>query len=418
MKKYDVVIIGSGPAGLGSAFKLIESNPKLKILLLEKEKICSGGLLNDCKQNYTFPIGFTESYWQKEEAEKYLEEVKTHLKPNILKKENITKYQLRAEKVGVKLLDIKQAHIGTDKSVFLIRDLLAKLGNLGVEVKLKSEVLEIEKDAVITDSETYSYKKLIIAPGRMGFSFLQRIMNNFEINYVDNIVDIGIRVETKLENYDIVKDYYDPKFYFPNKVRTFCTNSGNAYVTMEKYHKFNIVNGHALSKDKGENNLVNFAMLRTIGLKKPVRSGQVFATYLARVSNEIGGGLPIMQRIGDFVAGKRSKIEHFNDDLFDFKPTCKACAGDITLAAPSKVMRDLWNSLKLLNDISPGLLHPSTILYYPEIKMYANRPEFVDEYFRVNENMYMIGDGAGTSRGITGAWASGIRAAIGILGSE
>jgi len=27
----------------------------------------------------------------------------------------------------------------------------------------------------------------------------------------------------------------------------------------------------------------------------------------------------------------------------------------------------------------------------------------------------MVGDGAGTSRGITGAWASGIRAAEGIL---
>ena len=47
--------------------------------------------------------------------------------------------------------------------------------------------------------------------------------------------------------------------------------------------------------------------------------------------------------------------------------------------------------------------------------MYANKPVFVDRYFRASRNLYMIGDGAGTSRGITGAWASGIRAAEGIL---
>jgi len=33
----------------------------------------------------------------------------------------------------------------------------------------------------------------------------------------------------------------------------------------------------------------------------------------------------------------------------------------------------------------------------------------------VREGYYIIGDGAGTSRGITAAWASGIRAADGIL---
>jgi uncharacterized FAD-dependent dehydrogenase len=54
-------------------------------------------------------------------------------------------------------------------------------------------------------------------------------------------------------------------------------------------------------------------------------------------------------------------------------------------------------------------------MYYPEIKMYANKPAFLDNHFRVTENVYMVGDGAGTSRGITGAWASGIRAAEGIL---
>ena len=74
-------------------------------------------------------------------------------------------------------------------------------------------------------------------------------------------------------------------------------------------------------------------------------------------------------------------------------------------------MRHIWAALKKLDTIVPGVLHPSTIMYYPEIKMYANKPVFLDRHFRVSGNVFMVGDGAGTSRGITGAWASGIRAA-------
>jgi uncharacterized FAD-dependent dehydrogenase len=73
--------------------------------------------------------------------------------------------------------------------------------------------------------------------------------------------------------------------------------------------------------------------------------------------------------------------------------------------------------MKLLDTIVPGLLHPSTIMYYPEIKLYANRPAFEDGHFRVRPGLYLAGDGAGTSRGITAAWASGLRAADGILES-
>ena len=69
----------------------------------------------------------------------------------------------------------------------------------------------------------------------------------------------------------------------------------------------------------------------------------------------------------------------------------------------------------MLDTIIPGVLHPSTIIYYPEIKTYSNKPNFINEYFMVKEGYYIIGDGAGTSRGITAAWASGIRSVQGIL---
>jgi uncharacterized FAD-dependent dehydrogenase len=417
-ESYDVIIIGSGPAGLGAAFHIAENSGK-SVLLLEKTKISSGGLRNDCKQNYTFPVGFSTEHWSEEEADNLLNEVADHLKPDYVQQRNLGVYVKRAENLGVKLLNIKQAHVGTDKAKGLIANLIAQLKDMGVTVALETEMSDIDYDnrtIILASGDRIKFTDLVLAPGRAGYSWLQKIITSLEVNYSDNVVDVGVRIEAKEEYYPIVKDYYDPKFIFPGRVRTFCTNSGSAYIVKEKYEKYYSVNGHAYSTDKEPNGLVNFAMLKTITLTDPVVSGHQFAEILGQMAMQLSGGQPMMQRIGDFRLGKRSKKETFNDDLYTFKPTLvNATPGDLSLAVPSKILRDIWRSMKLLDTIIPGILHPSTIIYYPEIKTYAIRPDFIDRYFKVKENIYMIGDGAGTSRGITGAWASGIRAADGII---
>lgn len=417
---YDIIIVGTGPAGLGAAFTLSEHAPRLSILMIDREKVCSGGLLNDCKQNYTYPIGFAVDNWTSDEAERLLPLVEKCLQPTIKGIHNLSVYQRRAERIGVTLLDVRQAHVGTDRSQDLIRRLRSELETRGVRFLLEKEVTDVLDDAtgtgvILEGSQTVRGRKVVVAPGRKGFGFLQQVMERMGIDYIDNVVDVGIRIETAQDNYPIVSDYYDPKFLFPDGVRTFCTNSGHARVVIERYQGFSLMNGHSLSAAREGNKLVNFAMLKTIGLKDPVRSGQQMAVYLGRLAHEIGGGKPLMQRVGDFRMGKRSTLETFNDDLYAFPPSCPVTAGDLGLAVPAKIMRHIWAAMKKLDSIVPGVLHPSTIMYYPEIKMYANKPAFVDRHFRVSGNVYMIGDGAGTSRGITGAWASGIRAAEGIV---
>ena len=143
MQTYDCVIVGSGPAGLGAAFELLAAKPDLRILLLERETVSSGGLRNDCKMNFTWPIGFPVEYWEKDRSASYLERVERFLEPEILAQKNLSTYERRASRIGVELLMIRQSHLGTDGGLKLIKTLLARLEAAGVEVSLEEELLSV-----------------------------------------------------------------------------------------------------------------------------------------------------------------------------------------------------------------------------------------------------------------------------------
>ena len=83
MEKYDVIIVGTGPAGMGAAFSLLEMKKDISILMIDKAPVSTGGMRNDCKMNFTYPIGFPFEYWDEATADRYLEKVKAFLKPDI-----------------------------------------------------------------------------------------------------------------------------------------------------------------------------------------------------------------------------------------------------------------------------------------------------------------------------------------------
>jgi uncharacterized protein len=223
MNSYDAVIIGTGPAGLGAAFELLARRPDLSVLVLDKNEFSSGGLRNDCKMNFSWPIGFPEGCWSRKQAESYLERVEAFLEPHIMEKRNLSIYARRAEKIGVSLLEIRQSHLGTDGGLELIKRLVARLADLGAEVSLGEKVVSIDADRRVAVAQKgartreIAYRALVVAPGRGGFAFLKDVMSAAGVSFTDNAVDVGIRIETRIEHYPIVKDYYDPKFLFPKK---------------------------------------------------------------------------------------------------------------------------------------------------------------------------------------------------------
>ena len=117
MDGYDVVLVGTGPAGLGAAFTLRERRPELSVLMIDMETYSTGGLRNDCKMNFTYPIGFPTENWGREEAEHYLELVKRELEPTILPKTNLLRYRKRAERLGVDRVLVHRAGQSREEAI-------------------------------------------------------------------------------------------------------------------------------------------------------------------------------------------------------------------------------------------------------------------------------------------------------------
>ena len=67
--------------------------------------------------------------------------------------------------------------------------------------------------------------------------------------------------------------------------------------------------------------------------------------------------------------------------------------------------------LEALEKLAPGIYSRHTLLYGVEVKLYSNRIELSPEMETGVRNLFTIGDGAGVTRGLLQASASGIVAA-------
>jgi uncharacterized FAD-dependent dehydrogenase len=215
---------------------------------------------------------------------------------------------------------------------------------------------------------------------------------------------------------DVTTINWDPKFHIITKtyddfVRTFCV-CNHGFVVEEVYDNFVGVNGHSMRDKLSEN--TNFAFLVRVELTEPVENTSEYAASIANIANTLGGGKPIIQRLGDLKKGRRStwrRLERSN-----VKPTFNCVTpGDIAMALPHRVVVDIIEGLEALNHVMPGIASDSTLLYAPEIKLYAMRLKVDKNMQTPIDGLYAAGDGAGVSRGIVGAAATGIIAARNIL---
>lgn len=460
--KYDVVIIGAGPAGLFSAYELITKNDKLKVAILDKgfrvqRRVCpmnkngvpcqncnpcailagygGAGTFSDGKLNFIPRLGKSDltKYMPESAAYKIIDETEeifnkfnmdASVYPSNMDEANEIKKKVAI--AGAKLLLIKQKHLGSDHLPEYIDGICDYLESKGVTLIDRADVTDIKTINEFNHEVTYVTGKnstilncnnVIVAPGRTGAKWIQELADKYQIPYLSQSIEIGVRVEVRKEIMEeITNVIYDPTIFiktdtYGDEIRTFCTNPGG-FVAKENYYGYICVNGHALKEIKSNN--TNFAFISKVNLTEPVTNTRLYGESIARIANVLGDGKPVIQSLKDLKNGRRSEWHRINKGFIE--PTLKDCvAGDLALVLPHRIISNILEGLETLDKIIPGVANDDTLLYGPEIKFFSNEIETDNNFKLENDNIYFIGDGAGKAGNIVTAAATGLVAARDIL---
>jgi len=284
-----------------------------------------------------------------------------------------------------------------------------------VEFKPKADIkgLIVKNGAVegveASNGEKFFGKYVIVAPGRSGAEWLQSEAQALGLKTLNNTVDVGLRVEILASVMEeLTEVLYEPKFIyysksFDDQVRTFCVAPYGEVIT-ESYDGILTVNGQSYAERKTEN--TNFAILVSTTFTEPFKEPIAYGKYLARLSNLLSGGVMI-QRLGDLESGRRSTSERIARSVVI--PTLKnSTPGDLSFVLPYRYLADIREMLQALDEISPGIHSRDTLLYGLEVKFYSSRLQLSNHLETKIHNMFTIGDGAGVTRGLVQASASGV----------
>lgn len=455
--KYDVIIVGAGPAGIFSALELTQQN-NLNVLILDRgldidQRKCpssrgfechhcepcavlsgwgGAGAYSDGKLTLSTEVGgWLNQYVSTKELEDLIDYV-DHVYLNFGADktvyggdaETVDEIDRQASLAGLKLLHQRIRHMGTDECLEILRRMRAKLGEKIVfQPKTDVQGLIVENNVVkgveTTTGEKFLGKYVIIAPGRSGAEWLQTEAQLRGLKTVNNPVDVGVRVEVLASVMEkLTKALYEPKlvYYskqFDDQVRTFCV-SPYGEVTTESYDGVLTVNGQSYAERKTEN--TNFAILVSTSFTEPFKEPIAYGKYVARLSNLLAGGV-MVQRLGDLVSGRRSTPERLSRSVV--KPTLKnATPGDLSFVLPYRYLSDIREMLQALDVIAPGVHSRDTLLYGIEVKFYSSHLQLSNNLETKVQNMFTIGDGAGVTRGLIQASASGIIVAREIIKRE
>lgn len=272
---------------------------------------------------------------------------------------------------------------------------------------------------LVTSKGTYRAPRLIAAPGRAGAEWFADQCRKLGLPLHNNQVDIGVRVELPaLVFKDITDAMYEAKLKYQTKlyrdiVRTFCMNP-YGYVVAENTDGIITVNGHSYEDPALASDNTNFALLVSNRFTEPFNEPYKYGKAIASLSNMLGGGV-LLQRLGDLEDGRRTTFHRMEKSFV--KPTLDATPGDLSLVLPKRHIDNIVEMLHVLDKLAPGTANSDTLLYGVEVKFYSARLELSSNFETRFPGFYSIGDGAGITRGLSQAGASGLHAARAVLAS-
>ena len=427
--KYDVIIVGTGPGGIFSAYELTNLRPDLKVAVIEagnelkkrrcpidgeKVKSCikckscaimsgfgGAGAFSDGKYNITNDFGGSlyEYIGRKTAIDlmKYVDQINLDFGGEGTKMYSTagTSFKTLCVQNKLKLLDASVRHLGTDINYVVLQNLYSKLSK-SVDFFFNTPAQAIEKTEecyrVVTKKGTFEGTECIVSVGRSGSKWMETVCRDLDIGTKSNRVDI---YEGKIV-------YRTEKF--EDRVRTFCMNP-NGIVVTENTNGIVTVNGHSFEDPEKKTENTNFALLVAKHFSEPFKDSNGYGENVAKLSNMLGGGV-IVQRFGDLERGRRSTHNRIEENTV--RPTLSATPGDLSLVLPKRILDGIIEMIYALDKIAPGMANDDTLLYGVEVKFYNMEVELDENLETKHKGLYVIGDGSGVTHSLSHASASGV----------
>lgn len=444
----DIVIIGAGPSGIFTALALLKNKPGARIVLVDagmpieqrscpKERTgrCVGckpcrittgfsgaGAFSDGKLSLSAEvggdlpdligfdtvqnaIGEVDAIYLAFGADEHVEGAGAA--------EEVKEIRRRAIRAGLKLVDCPIRHLGTECAQQIYGRIEEHLRQAGVDLRFRTVCRDIvvdggrcvgvELEGPDGASERLLADRVVVATGRRGADWLEKLCARNGVEHEPGVVDIGVRVELRNEIMERVNNVlYESKLIgYPNpfrdKVRTFCQNPGG-FVSQENYADgLAVVNGHSYKDRKSDN--TNLAILCSHRFSYPFDQPIAYAQKIGELANMLGSGSILVQRFGDICDGKRSWPEDL--ERSNVRPTLPdAVAGDITNALPYRTMTSIINFMLAVDEAIPGFAAEETLLYAPELKFYSNRVKLGEGFETSLPGLHCLGDSSGWTRGL------------------
>ncbi len=451
---YDVLIIGSGPAGLFAADQLLTGG-KHRVLMVERGKpmrsrVCPPGPGCDCRtcdvlegdggagsfSDGKITLSATRGTHGRqlftEGQDKLLTMVGDTIRRLVPEGVDYTPVETLSamaghESAGLRFEAYPLLHVGSDGVRRFGERYCAELVARGLMLMSATEAITLTvvdgqaRGAVVADRRTgrqttVNADAVIVATGMMGTVWLEEQLTPLGVAMLTGPADIGIRVETTAAALDpFIAEFYDFKVAHTSpagiSVRSFCVN-GHGFIVNEYHRPLGVraVNGHSfLDRQSAQSNLAVLATIDTTVHPDP----KAYVRQLARDINAGGDGYPVIQRLDGFLGDRAT-----GSDQGVIPSNPKVRPGRLEQLLPAVVHEALASYITALGEVLPPVLSADTLVYAPEIKYYNYQIPVDPDTWQSRDiaGLYVVGNAAGYTASLAAAAVTGIIAGQSLTG--